>query len=289
MKSRNVFFLGCLSLALSSPQAFAAVTLASPEQDRQAKQAVPASGKALIYVYRLNDDSGATPGLWLNGRASGNLEPGTYGMWAAGTGRLAIRAGQVDASPLSFSCEAGRVYFVQLTVDKDGSAGLRQVSYGVGRQDLQQARLVLDPALAARAAVALKPVPVIPPVAVKQAPVVREAPAVRQPPAQKTAPAHPDDEPAASGVTLIVKLGSFTLASDSQTILGSSRSFSAANLAYGLEGEWRFRNGFAIGVEVFGHTQEYTTAGATGSGDMAVTNVQITLNKLECLKQACNA
>ena len=218
MKSRNAFFLGCIGLALSSPQAFAAVTLASPEQDRQAKQALPTSGKALIYVYRLNDDSGATPGLWLNGRASGSLEPGTYGMWAAGTGRLAIRAGQVDANPLSFSCEAGRVYFVQLIVNKDGSVSLRQVSYGVGRNDLQQARLVLDPALAARTAVAPKPVPVpvSPPVAVKQSPAVREAPAVRQSTVQKAtpAPARADDEPAASGVTLIVKLGSFTLASD---------------------------------------------------------------------------
>lgn len=281
MKSRNAFFLGCISLALVSPQAFAAVTLASSEQDRQAKQAVPASGKALIYVYRLNDDNRAAPGLWLNGRASGNLEPRTYGMWAAGPGRLAIRAGQVDANPLSFSCEAGRVYFVQLTVNKDGSVSLRQVSYGVGRKDLQQARLVLDPALAARAALSPKPVPipVTPPVSIKQAPAVRETPAVRPPPVQKSAPVSDDEEPAASGVTLIVKLGSFTLASDSQILLGSSRSFSAVNPAYGLEGEWRFQNGVAIGVEVFGHNQEYSTAAATGSGEMSVLNVLFNVKK----------
>ena len=281
MKSRNAFFLACISLVLFSPPTFAAATLASPDQDRQAKQAVPASGKALIYVYRLDDgEGGAVPALWLNGRVSGNLEMRTYGMWAAGAGRLDIRAGQVDAKPLSFSCQAGRVYFVQLTVNKDQSVSLRQVAYGVGRTDLQQARLVLDPTLAARAAVVPKPVPapVTPPVSVKQTPAVREAPAPRQPPVQQTV--REDDEPtAASGVTLIFKLGSFTLASDSQTLLGSSRSFSAANLAYGVEGEWHFQNGFAIGVELFGHGQEYTTAGATGSGDMTVVNALFNAKK----------
>lgn len=273
MQSRKAFFLPLVLVFFTHP-AFAA-SMASPEQDRQAKQAVPATGKALVYVYRLSDGADdSTPGLWLNGRASGNLAPRTYGMWAAGSGRLDIRAGAVDAKPLSFSCEAGRVYFVQLTVNKDRSVSLRQVAYGVGRNDLQQARLVLDPALAARAAAPPKaaapaPSPVPAPEPVKQKPVVREAPVARPPAPRVVAD---EEEQAASGVTLIFKLGRFTLASESQTLLGSSRSFSATNVAYGAEGEWRFQNGFALGVELLGHSQEYSTAAATGSGDMTVTS-----------------
>ena len=79
-------------------------------------------------------------------------------------------------------------------------------------------------------------------------------------------------EKGTSGVTLIAKVGNFQLASDSQAILGFTRSFSAASMAYGLEGEWRLENGFAFGMELFGHTQDYTTAGVP-SGDLAVTNV----------------
>lgn len=274
MHTRKVSLLAIV-LTLFTQPTFAA-TMASPEQDRQAKQATPAPGKALVYVYRLNDgDNDSTPEVWLNGRASGSLAPRTYGMWAAGSGRLDIRAGTADAKPLSFTCEAGRVYFVQLSVNKDRSISLRQVAYGIGRTDLQQARLVLDPALAARAAAA--PAKQRPAPAPSPAPVVKQSPAVRETPkVAKPAPAprvvEDEEEPASSGVALIFKLGRFTLASESQTLLGGTRSFSATNVAYGVEGEWRFQNGFALGVELFGHGQEYSTAGATGSGDMTVTS-----------------
>lgn len=274
MHTRKAPFLAAVLVLLTQP-AFAA-TMASPEQDRQAKQATPVPGKALVYVYRLNDgENDSTPGIWLNGRASGSLAPLTYGMWAAGSGRLDIRAGAADAKPLSFTCETGRVYFIQLSVNKDRSVSLRQVAYGVGRTDLRQARLVLDPALAARATAPAKQPPPAP--APRPAPVVKQSPAVRATP-QVTKPTTAqrvvadEDEQAANGVTLIFKLGQFTLASDSQTILGSLRSFSATNVAYGVEGEWRFQNGFALGVEFLGHGQEYSTAGATGSGDMTVTS-----------------
>ena len=276
MKSGSAFLLGSFLLSLTLPQALAAVPLANPEQDRRAKQAVPPSGKALIYVYRLGDAGADTaPGLWLNGRDSGRLEPRTYGMWAAGPGRLDIRAGKAGAAPLTFTCQAGRVYFVQLSVNKDGSVSLKQVSYGAGRTELQQARLVLDPALAARATAAPKPsAPVSVPA--RKAPAAKKAPPVEKP---KARPEPDEDEKGESGVTLIAKVGSFQLASASQTIVGLSREFSAASVAYGLEGEWRFQNGFALGVELFGHTQDYTTTGSAESGDMAVTNVFINAKK----------
>ncbi|HJX18629.1 MAG TPA: hypothetical protein VJ437_10590 [Acidiferrobacterales bacterium] len=280
MKSWIAFLLGSSLLIIGTTQAQAAVRLATPEQDRYAKQAVPPAGKALIYVYRLGDARPRTsPVLWLNKRNSGQLEPRTYGMWAAGPGRLEVRAGRIDAAPLTITCQAGRIYFVQLAVNADESVSLRQVPYGTGRTEMRAARLVLDPALAARAAAAPKPVaPTSAPAPAKK-PKAAKAPPARKPVAKETRAA--GDVPAekgTSGVTLIAKVGSFRLASDTQSILGVSRNFSAANMAYGLEGEWRLENGFAFGLELFGHTQDYTTGGVA-SGDMAVTNVFVNAKK----------
>jgi hypothetical protein len=271
MKPWFTLLLGNVLLLLMLPQAMAAVPLATPEQDRYAKQAVPPAGKALIYVYRLEDASAqSAPGLWLNKRASGQLEPNTYGMWAAGPGRLEIRAGKIDAPPLAISCEAGRIYFIQMTVNADGSANLRQVSYGTGRSEMRQAQLVLDPAIAARAVAAPKP----------PAPAQPPAPA----PAQETAAppaAEPtsQEEPAvkeSSGVTLILKVGSFQLANSAQTldiIPPADLNFSSSGMAYGIEGEWRTATGFAFGLEVFGESEDYTVTGSPTGGKTSVTNV----------------
>jgi hypothetical protein len=274
MKSRFALLLSGFLLVLTLPQALAAVPLASPEQDRSAKQAMPPTGKALIYVYRLEDaGSQAAPGLWLNKRDSGHLEPQTYGMWAAGPGRLEVRAGQVDAKPLTINCEAGRIYFIQMTVRADGSATLRQVPYGTGRTEMSQAHLVLDPAIAARVAAA-PPKPVAP----AQPPAPAPAKATTAAPAAQQAQA-PEEEPAVketSGLTLILKGGSFQLANSAQTIdliPPVDLDFSSASMAYGLEGEWRIKNGFAFGLEVFGESEDYTITGSTASGQMSVTNV----------------
>jgi opacity protein-like surface antigen len=271
MKTWIAFLFGSSLLIAGTTQAQAAVQFATPEQDRYAKQAVPPAGKALVYVYRLGDGRPQTsPALWLNKRNSGQLEPRTYGMWAAGPGRLEVRAGRVDATPLTITCQAGRIYFVQLAVNADGSASLRQVPYGTGRTEMRAARLVLDPAIAARAAAAPKPVAPIPALAPAKKPVVKEARAASDIPADK----------GTSGVTLIAKVGSFQLANESQIIVaGLTRNFSAATVAYGLEGEWRLENGFAFGLELFGHTQDYTTTGSAESGDMAVTNVFLNAKK----------
>lgn len=269
MKPWIAFLFSSSLLILGITQAQATVQLATPEQDRHAKQAVPPAGKALIYVYRLGDAKPQTsPALWLNKRNSGQLEPQTYGMWAAGPGRLEVRAGRVDAKPLTITCEAGRIYFVQLAVNADGSVSLHQVPYGSGRSGLHTARLVLDPAIVARAAAVPKPVAPTPAPAPAKKSEVKATQKVSDVPTDK----------GTSGLTLIAKVGNFQLASESQSILGASRSFSAASTAYGLEGEWRLENGFAFGMEVFGHTQDYTTAGVP-SGDVTVTNVLVNAKK----------
>jgi len=268
-----ILFSGSL-LILGTTQTQAAIPLATPEQDRYAKQAVPPSGKALIYVYRLDDGNPNTaPGLWLNNRYSGHLELRTYGMWAAGPGRLEIRAGRADATPLSFICEAGRIYFVRLAVSEAGGETLRKVSYGTGRKEVGTARLVLDPSFAARAVAKTAPAP-----AKKVEPMIRVAPAAK-PAARKTQVTSEDQAEKDSSVTLLLKLGSYQLASGTQTIISANRDFSAMSVAYGLEGEWRLRSGLAFSLELFGHTQEYTTTASAESGDMAVYNFFINMKE----------
>lgn len=285
MNSWIAFLFGSSLLILGTTQTQAAVSLATPEQDRYAKQAVPPSGKALIYVYRLDDGNPkATPGLWLNKRDSGRLKPRTYGMWAAGPGRLEIRAGRADAKPLTITCQAGRIYFVQLAVSKDGGVTLRQMSYGTGRSEMSRARLVLDPSLAARAAAAPKPVPtpVPAPAPAKKAakPKPKTAAVAKKPTESGALP----DQKTAYGVTLIFKGGSFSLGSDAQNINAEDSpgvttnyqtTFSGSASVFGMEAEWRARNGWAFGGEVISHSHGFTTVptGLFGQGDMQVVSV----------------
>lgn len=293
-KSGIVFLFSGIVLSLAMPQALAAVSLASPAQDRYAKQAVPPSGKALIYAYRLDDASPRTlTGLWLNKRDSGYLEPRTFGMWAAGPGRLEIRAGQADAMPITINCEAGRIYFVRLAVHADGSLNLRQVPYGTGRTEIREARFVLDPAIAARTATTATtpaaPVATPPPAAVNE-----RSPATMPPVAKKEqAPQDPqiesENNQGRSGVTLIFKGGSYSLGSNVQSITADSAgiptsfqtTFGSSASVFGMEAEWRARTGWAIGGEVMVHSHEFTTvpAAPVGTGDMQVVSLLINAKK----------
>jgi len=288
MKSWIAFLFGSSLLILGTTPTQAAVSLATPEQDRYAKQAVPPSGKALIYVYRLDDaNPKATPGLWLNKRDSGRLEPRTYGMWAAGPGRLEIRAGRADAMPLTITCKAGRIYFVRLAVSKDGGVNLRQVSYGTGRNEMSRARLVLDPSIAARAAAAPKPrAPVPVPAPEKKAAVPKAAAVAKKPLESRDLP----DQKTANDVTLIFKVGSFALGSGTQNINAESSpgvttsfqtTFGGSASVFGMEAEWRARNGWAFGGEATVRSHAFTTVptGLLGKGDMQVVTVLFNAKK----------
>lgn len=268
MKSTIALVLGSVLLALTPLQTLAAVPLATTAQDRNAKQAVPPLGKALIYVYRLEDGNPkATPGVWLNNRDSGQLEPLTYGMWAANPGRFEVRAGRADAAPLSFNCEAGRTYFIQLAVKQDGGVDLKQVPQDAGRKAMGQARLVLDPATAASMAAA--PVPFAP------APVKETTPVAQKAPVTAAAPA----EAGGMGVTLTLKVGIFQSLSDNHNVNATNLRTSTSSFVYGLEGEWRHENGLAVGLELFGHSQDYTATASSGSGDVALSYIFVNAKK----------
>jgi hypothetical protein len=238
-------------MLFGSAPVLAAVPYAGADADRQAKQALPPAGKALVYVYRTADNGPAlSPPMHLNTRAVGGLAAETYLYWAVAPGRLDLRAG--DGQTLSLRIQEGRIYFVRLTVFADGRGELRQVSYGTGRQELRRARLVRETAPAKPAAV----------------------PAV-----------------ARSGFSLILKGGSFSLGSASQdidatdSVTGMTQtfrtSFTRSAPIYGLEGEWLGDNGWAFGGEVLVHNHDYTTVptGALGRGEMQVVTVVFTSKK----------
>lgn len=241
--TRRIIYLAILALTFFVQQVLAAVPLASAEADRRAKQAVPPAGKALVYVYRL-DDRGAplSPSIRINTRELTSLAPRTFGFWAVNPGRVDLRAG-TSGSRVTLRCQEGRIYFVQMTVAANGSANLRAVSYGTGRRDTYRAHLIRE-----------------------VRPVERAAPA--QPRA-----AHQ------TGMTLILKAGSFRLGHASQSILGSTLDFSSTATAWGIEGEWRIPSDFAFGLEVGGHSHSYTSAGSGPAGDMSVTSVFINAKK----------
>ena len=126
-------------LATVVGSAFADVPLASSDADRRAKQAVPQTGKALLYVYRKQDGDDTISALTLNGKEVARLEPQTFGLWNVDAGRMEIRA---DGKTLALEGEAGRIYFVEVTRSTAGGVALRQVSYATGRTQTHQARLV---------------------------------------------------------------------------------------------------------------------------------------------------
>jgi len=233
--------LAALSFLQLAP-AMASIPYASADDDRRAKQAIPPSGKALVYVFRAQDGGArVSPLLLLNGRATGRLEAKSYFMWTVDPGRVELRLDDAVRRSLTLRCADGRVYFVQLTADQDGNGTLKQVTYGAGRQNVHRSRLAREtgPESAAREA----------------------GPEAR------------------SGFTLLIKGGSYQLGSGSQDILGATRSFTTGGTAFGVEGEWHFANGVAVGAEVFSHKHEYTTVAATATGDLSLLHVMFNIKK----------
>jgi hypothetical protein len=214
MKSWLALLIGSVWLGLGLSAAQAAVPFASPEQDRAAKQATPPAGKALLYLYRLDaNEPDTAPVIWINGHPTGEFGSKTYGMWTIQPGSLDIRAGKADANSLTIVCEDGRVYFIQMVVEKDGRVTLHPTTYGQGRKDVQAARLVQVPAIAAAT----------PP---------RTVPPTKKPQETAETTANTDQ----LGLSLTFKVGAFFPVSRTQTIDSADRKLSASIFIYGLQG-----------------------------------------------------
>lgn len=224
--------------------AVAAVPLASREADRQAKAAVPGAREALVYVYRQEGGAATPVAVTLNGRDAASLAPRTFTMWRVQPGRVEVGA-EGTKSTLALRADGGRVYYVQLSRSSAGVSQLHQVSFPVGRTQIHRAQLVA-----------------------RTTAVARPAPS----PAPAKAPARTPRTRQPANFALALKLGSFKLGEESQTIVSNTERLfdSSASSVFALEGEYFVRPDLSFGVEVVSYSNDFTTpssAAQTGSTD----------------------
>jgi len=252
MKTRLALALVSSVLLFNAGSVQAAVSFATPEQDRTAKAAVAPSGKVLLYVYRLADaNPQAAPNLWINGQVTGPLPQNSFRLWAALPGRVEIHTGRVeeqsiDTMLLGIHVDAGKTYYVRLTVNAQGGMSLRETPAQTARAEMRNARYILGTGEMTY-----------------QAPAETPAAAAPEPLVNKLSTARSHEY----GVTLTFKVGTLLSLSQNQTIASAGRNLSSNSFIYGLQGEWREERGFAVGLEWLAHTNDYTSNASPASGD----------------------
>lgn len=234
-------------------------------------RAVPPPGKALVFVYRSDRQAvaGRLPVL-VNAQPAGELANGSYLVATVDPGRTFLRVGDRAITSLSLVAASRQSYFVSVAAVPGVlpvRGELRQVGEADGRRALEKSRFVGAGAPAVAAAsratqpsVAARPpaagaVPVAPPRAPQPsaapAPLatVPPPPAARAPTRAPAPAAVPEDD---WSLALIVKLGTFKLASASQTVAGQPSIYdTSSSPVAGIEFEMRSKDGLALGGEVF--------------------------------------
>jgi opacity protein-like surface antigen len=258
-------------------------------------RAVPPPGKALVFVYRSDRAvvAGRLPVL-VNAEPAGELVSGTYLVATVNSGRAYLRVGDRVITTLSLTVAANQSYFVSVAATPGVlpvRGELRQVGEADGRRALQQSRFVGAGAPAAPRApqpsVAPRP-PVVgaAPVAPPRAPQPSAAPAPRAavpPPPRPVAPSPPAARaptraPAPVPVSeddwslaLIAKVGTFKMASASQTVGGLPSTYdTSSSPVAGIEVETRRKDGLALGGEVFYYKNDLAANCTTCKGQQTV-------------------
>jgi len=255
----------------------APAVLGTTTESRYAREATPAKGKAIIYIYRRHDDpAGLSPPIWLNTFEVGRLPPGTFTAWQLSPGRLEIRTEGVAPSTLSVTSEAGKVYLIRVSVTQSAqgpSAQLARIAPESGRTDMAATQLIKNPREVSETA-ALVPPPALPP---KPAVAPRAEPPPPPAPAKAAAePEVPAGPLSPGGFALLLKGGQFTLSNDSQKIGNVDRDVNdKASGVYSIEAYYQLRNGFTVGVEYMGYSTEIHTPGFSDKNDVDVTGIFI--------------
>jgi hypothetical protein len=97
----------------------AATPEAPSASDAEAKRFESAPRAAIIYLYRADTPSNATPTIWVDDRIVGQSLPATYFRILARPGRNRIAAVAGDQGRLEIDTLGGRVYFVAMYVGGD--------------------------------------------------------------------------------------------------------------------------------------------------------------------------
>jgi hypothetical protein len=222
MNHHRVLLLSFIILALNTflLNAHAEVPLAKPREDRQAKQASPPAGHALIYIFRDEDPAAeATVPVMLDGHRIGETGPRTFMLATVTPGMHFVISGDKIIATLRLQCEPGKTYFISqraLIGVYPVRTELYEVDGVVGRKAIDQSRLVAT-----------------------------------------GAPSYRADEPSEESghrraIALILKGGSYRMSEQSQSLLGSTIQFDDKSTGVaGVELEWRFQNGFALAGELY--------------------------------------
>mgnify|MGYP001236486216 CR=1 FL=1 len=132
-----------LLLALSG---CASVPMAPLEQDTKAKEFLPASSRAALYIYRSENFGGAIPmSVSVNGKAIGQTAAKTYFLLNVLPGKYMVESHAENVSSLSLTAEAGKNYFVWQEVKMGmwmARSLLQQVDEATGRAGVTESKLI---------------------------------------------------------------------------------------------------------------------------------------------------
>lgn len=116
-------------------------------QDIQAKKFESVADKAVIYIVRTPMDSHEGGEISLDDNAQITTYAGTYYRWEVAPGRHRIAGYTGQAGLVQLDAQAGKIYFVQHTVQGSRRSGwqftnLRQISEQDGRKLVMQSQLL---------------------------------------------------------------------------------------------------------------------------------------------------
>ena len=288
-------------LSVSGAFLLAAVFGAAPPVHAQegASRATPPPGKALVFVFRSERDPvAAQVPVFVNLVRAGDLVNGTFVVATVNPGRTFLRVGDQALATFTLEAAANKSYFVRVEAlpgVRPVRTEVRLVSEIEGRRVLEQSRLVgaapAAVAAAARAQPPAAPVAAAPRVQPPAAPAAAAprvqpppppAPAAATPPPVAAAPPSPAAKPAATPAAreaapsdasdsawkfaLIASTGTFKMANGNQPVAGLPSTFDqTSSPVLGVEAEWRSRNGFAGGGEVFYYKNDLVTNPGTAT------------------------
>jgi len=275
-------------LSVSGAFLLAAMFGAAPPVHAQegASRANPPPGKALVFVFRSERDPvAAQVPVFVNLVRAGDLVNGTFVVTTVNPGRTFLRVGDQALATFTLEAAANKSYFVRVEAlpgVRPVRTEVRLVSEIEGRRVLEQSRLV-GAAPAAVAAAARAQPPAAPVAAAPRVqPPPPPAPAAATPPPVAAAPPSPAAKPAATPAAreaapsdasdsawkfaLIASTGTFKMANGNQPVAGLPSTFDqTSSPVLGVEAEWRSRNGFAGGGEVFYYKNDLVTNPGTAT------------------------
>ena len=256
-----------------------------------AQLASPPAGKALVYLYRVDRQpaAGSVPAV-VNADRVGALSNGTYVTAVVNPGRTFLRVGDRVLSTLALQTAPNQSYFVLVEAVPGATplrVEMRQMTEAAARRSLaQSSRAGAAPAAAAvpRApAAAAVPAPRVPQASVPPRPAAVPKPRAPQPSAPprqvaapRAAPAEAPEEEEQAGwrTALILRTGSFKMATTNQTVAGLPSVYDTKSKPVaGLELELRHREGLALGAEFFYYKNNLTQNGATAGQAVLATMV----------------